>query len=189
MSLVPCGGCLLVLSESLFSSTQLKKSTPRCKLCIERHVNVSPEASAFVLSAGFRQCEGDKKLLHFNKFSSTQASRCIDCEKKKAGEEAYRLAEEKNARNRTKAAGACQVKDVCRFYGDVCETPLQAYQEAGVAHGWKDWVTKQDVDQASDAFDARGIAHDIETQWGSIPGGGAYKDSNHYYGPGIYDYY
>ena len=37
---------------------------------------------------------------------------------------------------------------------------------------------------ASDASDARGIAHDIDTQWGSMPGGGAYTDSNHYYGEG-----
>ena len=42
---------------------------------------------------------------------------------------------------------------------------------------------------ASDAWDARGIAHDIDTQWGSMPGGGAYSDSNHYYGEGEYDYY
>jgi len=37
---------------------------------------------------------------------------------------------------------------------------------------------------ASDAWDARGIAHDIDTQWGSMPGGGAYTESNHYYGEG-----
>jgi hypothetical protein len=90
-------------------------------------------------------------------------------------------------RNRTKAAGACQVNDVCRVYGHACEIPLQAYQEAGVAYGWKDWVTKSDVDQASDACDARGLH--MTRKWGSIPGGGAYKDSNRYYGPGIYDYY
>ncbi|KDQ17945.1 hypothetical protein BOTBODRAFT_171644 [Botryobasidium botryosum FD-172 SS1] len=47
----------------------------------------------------------------------------------------------------------------------------------------------------SDSYDdlsedeAAGILYDIDTQWGAMPQGGAYKDSNHYYGPGIYDYY
>ena len=50
-------------------------------------------------------------------------------------------------------------------------------------------VTPEDVEAASDAWDARGILHDIDTQWGAIPGGGAYKDSDFYYGPGEYDYY
>ena len=186
MSSIPCGGCLQVKLDSSFSTTQLKKATPRCKDCIERHV---AEASALLVSAGFRQCGGDKKLLHSSMFPSPHASRCIDCEEKKIAYEEYKKAEERNVRDRTEAAGACQVKDVCRVYGHRCEIPLQAYCEAGVAYGLKDWVTKLDVIKASNAFDARGIAHDIDTQWGSMPGGGAYKDSNHYYGPGIYDYY
>jgi len=33
------------------------------------------------------------------------------------------------------------------------------------------------------------LLRDIDTQWGAMPWGGAYKESNHYYGPGIYDYY
>ena len=42
---------------------------------------------------------------------------------------------------------------------------------------------------ASDAWDARSIAHDIDTQWGAMPWGGAYKDSNEYWGPGEYDFF
>ncbi|KAG9035386.1 hypothetical protein FRB95_011406 [Tulasnella sp. JGI-2019a] len=34
-----------------------------------------------------------------------------------------------------------------------------------------------------------GLLHDIDTQWGLLPEGGAYKESNHYFGPGIHDYY
>lgn len=40
-----------------------------------------------------------------------------------------------------------------------------------------------------DRDELAGLIRDIDTQWGMIPGGGAYKESNHYYGPGIYDYY
>jgi len=50
-------------------------------------------------------------------------------------------------------------------------------------------VTPEQVEDASDQFDAAGIAHDIDTQWGAMPWGGAYKESNHFYGPGVYDYY
>jgi hypothetical protein len=75
------------------------------------------------------------------------------------------------------------------LYGHVCEIPLQAYAEAGVAFSWNDMVTAEDVEAASDAWDARSIAHAIDTQWGDMPWGGAYKDSNRYWGPGEYDYY
>jgi hypothetical protein len=50
-------------------------------------------------------------------------------------------------------------------------------------------VTEDEMEAASDAWDARSIAHDIDTQWGMMPWGGAYKDSNHYWGPGEYDFY
>jgi len=74
---------------------------------------------------------------------------------------------------------------------DVCEIPLQAYREAGVdlPRGNASMVTVEDVNAVSDAWDARSVAHDIDTQWGLIPGGGAYSDSNFYYGSGEYDYY
>ena len=75
------------------------------------------------------------------------------------------------------------------MYGHLCEIPLAAYGEADVASDWDDFVTESDVEAASNNWDARSIAHDIDTQWGTMPGGGAYSISNHYYGPGCYDYY
>ena len=33
------------------------------------------------------------------------------------------------------------------------------------------------------------LLHDIDTAFGLKPEGGAYKESNFYYGPSIYDYY
>jgi hypothetical protein len=101
--------------------------------------------------------------------------------------------EQTNAAQSNKASGAaCRVQeDAQRIYGHLCEIPIQAYREAGAAFSRNDFVTsKRDVDRASDACDARGIAHDIDTQWGAIPrGAGAYSESNHYYGSGEYDYY
>jgi hypothetical protein len=82
-----------------------------------------------------------------------------------------------------------RVRDVQKHYGHVCEIPLAAYIEAEVAWSRNEYVSERDVEAASDAWDARGIAHDIDTQWGMMPGGGAYKDSNLYYGPDCYDYY
>ena len=55
--------------------------------------------------------------------------------------------------------------------------------EAGVAKSRNDFVTEQDVKRASSTWDAMGIAHDIDTQWGDMPWGGAYSDSNHYWVP------
>ena len=44
-------------------------------------------------------------------------------------------------------------------------------------------------DDGIDDWDARGILHDIDTQWGAMPHGGAYKESNTYYGSGDHDFY
>jgi hypothetical protein len=77
---------------------------------------------------------------------------------------------------------------VHKHYGHLCEIPLQAYIDADVAWSRNDFVSEEDVEAASAAWDARSIEHDIDTQWGAMPWGGAYKDSNHYYGPGIYDF-
>jgi hypothetical protein len=89
--------------------------------------------------------------------------------------------------------GKCRIPihSVAKVYNHVCEIPLNACDEAGVSipRGRASMVTTEDVDAASDARDARGILHDIDTQWGSMPGGGAYSDSNFYYGPGKYDFY
>ena len=79
----------------------------------------------------------------------------------------------------------------CITRDHLCEIPIQAYlcREAGVSSRLNDYVTEEDVDRASNAWDARSIAHEIDTQWGTMPYGGAYSDSNDYYGPGEYDYY
>jgi len=66
--------------------------------------------------------------------------------------------------------------------------PIQAYHEAGVKPSRRRAPSAKEIQAASDAWDARGILHDIDTQWGLIPGGGAYKESNHYYGAGEYDF-
>lgn len=73
----------------------------------------------------------------------------------------------------------------------MCEIPIEAYRHAGVRlpKGTASMVTMDDVDRASNDWDAMGILHDIDTQWGAIPGGGAYSDSNDYFGSGDYDYY
>lgn len=81
------------------------------------------------------------------------------------------------------------MKEVQARCGHMCEIPLQAYIEAGVADSRNDYVTEADVEAASDAWDARSIAHDIDTQWGAMPMGGAYKGSNNYYGPGDWDFF
>jgi hypothetical protein len=90
---------------------------------------------------------------------------------------------------RCSSGGACRVKDVKNVYDHLCEIPIQAYREAGVASSWNDYVTERDVEMASSSWDARSIAHEIDTQWGDMPGGGAYSDSNYYFGPGEYDFY
>jgi hypothetical protein len=79
------------------------------------------------------------------------------------------------------------VKDVHKHF-DIY-LPLQAYRAAGVADSWNDFVSREEAEEAYDTHEVYGLAQDIDTQWGDIPGGGAYSDSNHFYGPGRYDFY
>ncbi|ESK87666.1 hypothetical protein Moror_1888 [Moniliophthora roreri MCA 2997] len=80
------------------------------------------------------------------------------------------------------------IRDVEKVYG--YGFPLEAYRDAGLYNArHQTLVTPEDVEKASDAYDARGILHDVDTQWGLIPGGGAYKESNFYYGSDQYDFY
>jgi hypothetical protein len=83
------------------------------------------------------------------------------------------------------------IYSIAKVHNDVHKIPLKAYEKAGVSLpcGRASMVMTRDVDAAFDAWDARGILHDIDMQWGLIPGGGAYSDSNFYYGPGRYDFY
>lgn len=76
------------------------------------------------------------------------------------------------------------IADVRRVYGHQVEIPLQAYR----ARSWNQKVTPEQVDYASEHFDGMGALHDIDTAFGLLPGGGAYKESNHYYGPGLLDF-
>jgi len=58
----------------------------------------------------------------------------------------------------------------------------QAFIEAGVdIKTENDLVTPEDIQKARKCWNARRLAYQIDTQWGAIPGGGAFKHSNHYY--------
>jgi hypothetical protein len=84
------------------------------------------------------------------------------------------------------------LRSVAKTHGHVCEIPFEAYDDAGVdlSRGWTSMVTVWDVEAACAAWNARGILHDIDTQWGLMPVGGAYTNSNYYYGgTEQYDYY
>jgi hypothetical protein len=56
-------------------------------------------------------------------------------------------------------------------HGHYEEIPRRCYH--GARSGYQSLVTTEDVQAASDQFDGEGILHDIDTQWGMIPGGGA----------------
>ncbi|KAH9914104.1 uncharacterized protein B0H18DRAFT_149811 [Fomitopsis serialis] len=94
------------------------------------------------------------------------------------------------------------VKDVHTVYGHPEEISLRMYRNAGVnvRRGRNTLVTPRDVERASDARDARNarevrgtrggardaedseeeglweLLHEIDTGFGCVPGGGAYKD-------------
>ncbi|GCA64116.1 hypothetical protein KIPB_013226 [Kipferlia bialata] len=77
----------------------------------------------------------------------------------------------------------CRVRDVEEAI------PLEAYVRVGVAQEEDDLVDPAGVDTAMNMWDNICLIHEIDTQWGSMPGGGAYSCSNYYYGPGEFDYY
>jgi hypothetical protein len=110
------------------------------------------------------------------------ATLCNACARSAAeGAEIQRL-ERENEESRTPARGACRVRDVKKRYGHTCEIPLHCYQIVGVASRLSDYVTEADVEAASNYWDGEGALYDIDTQWGSMPYGGAYSDSRHYPG-------
>lgn len=92
------------------------------------------------------------------------------------------------------------LKEVRGVYGSLLDVPLAMYQRAGVGtkEGWDSLVTPQGVRAASDRWErarpstgtqsqsledrrwrmdqlnaALGASPDIDTLWGSVPGGGA----------------
>jgi len=181
MSLKCCACSTIKALDDFSSSQKRKKDSPRCTDCVSanRPVIVSLTDGPSGSHRRCRSCMCRKDPATF------RGSECNDCMRTRLHNEAERANEEA----RRPSSGACKVKDVQRRYGHLCEIPIQAYREAGVASNWDDYVTERDVQAASDSWDARGIAHDIDTQWGALPNGGAYSDSNYYYGPGEYDYY
>ena len=161
-----------------------KESSPRCKDCVAANRDVVTLLVDDGNSGSHLRCSSCKTRKGMEMFEGN-SNKCAHCKKEQTRRNAYNA----NERARNPLAGACRVKDVQRRYGHLCEIPLEAYREAGVASSWNDYVTERDVKRASSSWDTRSIAHDIDTQWGAMPHGGAYSDSNDYYGPGEYDYY
>ena len=64
-----------------------------------------------------------------------------------------------------------RVKDVFRVKGHACEIPLEAYRRAGVAERETDYVSDAQIEKASAMYDGMGVADDVNTQWGNVPGG------------------
>lgn len=66
--------------------------------------------------------------------------------------------------------------------GAIHVIPLRCYRGLGVSRrrGGPIWVTKEEHDEASDQWDGESVLYEIDTQWGMLPMGGAYKDSLHY---------
>ena len=177
-----CCSCCAIKPLADFSGNQKRKDDgPRCLNCTHENRPIISSLNDGNAGSSLR-CNVCKVRKDPSKF---RGQSCKDCSYKKH----WREAERANEAARTPAAGACRVRDVQHRYGHLCEIPIQAYNEAGVASSWNDYVTDKDVQAASDAWDARSIAHEIDTQWGDLPEGGAYSDSNYYYGPGEYDYY
>lgn len=75
-----------------------------------------------------------------------------------------------------KANRGVRVADVFRVKRHVCEIPLEAYQRAGVAERRTDYVTDEEIELASNIYDAMCLMDDVDTQWGNMPDGvHAYK--------------
>lgn len=77
------------------------------------------------------------------------------------------------------------IREVAEVHGHVCEIPSHCYSAAGAyVKPWKGantLVTVEHIERASDQFDGEGLLYDIDTQWGHLPHGGAYGDSEEYY--------
>ena len=77
------------------------------------------------------------------------------------------------------------IREVGQAHGHVCEIPSHCYRAADAyIKPWKDantLVTVEHMEMASNQFDGEGLLYDIDTQWGLLPHGGAYEDSEQYY--------
>ncbi|PIL25301.1 hypothetical protein GSI_13190 [Ganoderma sinense ZZ0214-1] len=67
------------------------------------------------------------------------------------------------------------IRDVQRVYGAALEIPLDVYRRSGALARPRpsSMVTPKQVKMASDRWDAESVLEDIDTQWGTIPEGGA----------------
>ncbi|RPD58923.1 hypothetical protein L227DRAFT_576565, partial [Lentinus tigrinus ALCF2SS1-6] len=63
------------------------------------------------------------------------------------------------------------IRDVQRVYQHGCEIPYRLYLMRGGKS--TSMVTAQQVREASDRWDAESVLEDIDTQWGTLPNGGA----------------
>ena len=164
-----CSSCCAMKEASDFSKTQLSKlNARRCKQCIAAAAVATPPH--LPATAGGQPTE------------PTVSHTTSSATRRRAGRT------QPTHQPASTQGGLVRVRDVEQHYGHLCEIPLQAYIDAGVASSWSDFVSEDDIEQASNAWDARSICHEIDTQWGDMPQGGAYKDSNYYWGPGEYDF-
>lgn len=70
-----------------------------------------------------------------------------------------------------------RVRDVANVHGDSIQVPLRCYPKR--IKGQNDWVSMDDVDQASDQYDGESIMHEIDTGFGICPGGGLLEVSGY----------
>eukprot|EP00775_Hariotina_reticulata_P009997 gene9997-biopygen11968 len=174
-----CTSCSALKSREQYSKTQFAKGLGhrRCKDCVAQAAGCEQQQQ--------QHCTAPATNSHASAGSgvSTSISHLTRNQKQRTCKDVGQSLATEAARSRR-----VRVRDVQRHFGHLCQIPLEAYIEADVAHSWNDFVSEEDVMRASDAWDARSICYDIDTQWGDMPWGGAYSDSNHYYGPGMYDF-
>ena len=150
-----------------FSAIELRKYRPRCCHCVSNNNPILADLRP-VPGDRFRRCKHKRCHGHWQPVNEFDVGKedCNSCLRADGVEERQRVYTQRmNETDRTRAGGACKVKEVQARYGHICEIPLQAYIEADVAHDMNDFVTAEDVKAASNAWDA----HEIDTQWGSKP--------------------
>jgi len=88
---------------------------------------------------------------------------------------------------RDQAKHLCGVKHAKVVAGDTWALPIVKKKNVGTgtaprfAQKASTWQRGHTSDPDFTQDDARDILYDIDTQWGIMPQGGAYKESDHYY--------
>lgn len=82
-----------------------------------------------------------------------------------------------------------KVCDIPQVYKNATDLPAQSWSDAFIAlpQGYDTLITPEEYELASDAYNARDLVYNIDTQWGAVPLDGSYLDSTQWYGPGVYD--